>query len=327
MLGNVPALALVSSGATQNALIDFGYAGMTSIPAQIVYNPASSYIGFVLNQVTGAAVTSSGMGCGITTPNSSLHVAGRVGTNIAYGVHAGMDASTNGNATLTLCNQPGGNGSAYINFTCPATTGSTAANNSTAYQWQIFANTNTSTGGYWALRCASGTEIFRVDNTTSARTLLIGATTTPASTTWKLHVAGTKSINTVGDVNCGGALSTQGTKNFDIPHPTKDGWRLRHRCIESPLARLHYEFTHNCSAGANTFALPDYFEALCDHSDVRVYCSPAACFAQAYGQVSGGTLTVWADTTADFHILVTSTRNDQPSKDDWQAYGVEYQQK
>ena len=32
-----------------------------------------------------------------------------------------------------------------------------------------------------------------------------------------------------------------GKKNFDIPHPTKEGWRLRHVCIEGPTADVYDE--------------------------------------------------------------------------------------
>ena len=39
--------------------------------------------------------------------------------------------------------------------------------------------------------------------------------------------------------NCGGHVLAA-KKNFDIPHPTKEGWRLRHTCPEGPSNDVYF---------------------------------------------------------------------------------------
>ena len=54
-------------------------------------------------------------------------------------------------------------------------------------------------------------------------------------------------VDAAQNINAGGDITAQGEvksrcgvhilsakKNFDIPHPTKEGWRLRHTCPEGP---------------------------------------------------------------------------------------------
>ena len=90
----------------------------------------------------------------------------------------------------------------------------------------------------------NATERMRITNSGS---LYIGATVSPTGT-YKLYVAGNSYF--------GGTTTASGTKTFDIPHPTQEHHRLRHRCIESPEARLLYEFQMDCSQGPNSLTLP-----------------------------------------------------------------------
>ena len=50
-----------------------------------------------------------------------------------------------------------------------------------------------------------------------------------------------KSLFAQGEVvsNCG-AHFLSAKKNFDIPHPTKEGWRLRHTCPEGPSNDVYF---------------------------------------------------------------------------------------
>ena len=50
-----------------------------------------------------------------------------------------------------------------------------------------------------------------------------------------------RDLATQGDVisNCGGHVLAA-KKNFDIPHPTKEGWRLRHTCPEGPSNDVYF---------------------------------------------------------------------------------------
>ena len=84
-----------------------------------------------------------------------------------------------------------------------------------------------------------------------------GALCTPVSNPYALCVSdnaavmGNMDVNfrlqTGGDIissgniisNCGGHILAA-KKNFDIPHPIKDGWRLRHTCPEAPSNDVYY---------------------------------------------------------------------------------------
>lgn len=58
-----------------------------------------------------------------------------------------------------------------------------------------------------------------------------------------------------------------GKKDFDIPHPTKSGWRLRHVCIEGPTADVFVKGVLNSS---NVINLPDYWVGLVDYNTIVV---------------------------------------------------------
>jgi hypothetical protein len=269
-------------------------------------------------------------------------------TSTAPGVHAGFNSS-NLNATIALINNSATDGSAYINF-CLTSSGNSTNN----FFWQLIGNTNTTSGGYFALRYTNSVgEIFRVDCTTANRTFLIGATATPASTAYKLYVNGNQGINgtltvngtgtsniptinsvtvTTGTLNTSAlnvtgllslaSIATSVVKAFDIVHPLKPGYRLRHRCNESPEPRLNYEFTLTCKTGLNTFDMPDYFEAM--NKDVRVYCSAARSFGQAWGETQGNLLHVTCSQDGDYYVMVVGTRNDKDAQEEMDTYGVEY---
>lgn len=70
--------------------------------------------------------------------------------------------------------------------------------------------------------------------------------------------------------NCGGhVLSAK--KNFDIPHPSKEGWRLTHTCIEGPEAAVYFR---GRLRNSNEIALPDYWGNLVDIDTVTVNLQP-----------------------------------------------------
>lgn len=61
-----------------------------------------------------------------------------------------------------------------------------------------------------------------------------------------------------------------GKKDFDIPHPTKEGWRLRHVCIEGPTADVYYRG----KLSGNIIDLPEYWEGLVDEDTITVSLTP-----------------------------------------------------
>ena len=56
-------------------------------------------------------------------------------------------------------------------------------------------------------------------------------------------------------------------KPFDIPHPTKDGYRLRHVCLEGPESGVYYR---GRLTGGNVIELPEYWGGLVDPESITV---------------------------------------------------------
>ncbi len=56
-------------------------------------------------------------------------------------------------------------------------------------------------------------------------------------------------------------------KNFDISHPNKDGWRLRHSCLEGPENAVYFRgrLTNN-----NIIELPSYWKGFIDPESITV---------------------------------------------------------
>ena len=87
------------------------------------------------------------------------------------------------------------------------------------------------------------------------------------------NVTGTFGINPT----VGAALASK--KSFDIPHPTKDGWRLRHICIEGPTADV---YVRGKLKGSNTIELPEYWRKLVDPETITVNLTPIGSHQELY---------------------------------------------
>jgi hypothetical protein len=70
-----------------------------------------------------------------------------------------------------------------------------------------------------------------------------------------------------------------GKKPFDIPHPTKEGWRLRHVCIEGPTADVYVRGRLNNS---NVIELPEYWRRLVDPETITVNLTPVGSHQELY---------------------------------------------
>ena len=84
-------------------------------------------------------------------------------------------------------------------------------------------------------------------------------------------ITGAGDINITGDivaneVTAGGkTLSTR--KDFDMPHPTKNGWRLRHVCLEGPEAAV---YVRGRLTNSDKIELPEYWSGLIDPETITV---------------------------------------------------------
>ena len=68
-------------------------------------------------------------------------------------------------------------------------------------------------------------------------------------------------------------------KPFDIPHPTKEGWRLRHVCVEGPTADV---YVRGKLKGSNVIELPEYWRKLVDPETITVNLTPIGSYQELY---------------------------------------------
>ena len=81
-----------------------------------------------------------------------------------------------------------------------------------------------------------------------------------------------RNVNADGDVYSGkGKHRLSAKKNFDIPHPTKEGWRLTHSCLEGPEAAV---YVRGKLINTNIIKLPEYWENLVDPDTITVSVTP-----------------------------------------------------
>tara|TARA_B100001094_G_scaffold244823_1_gene241222 strand:+ start:89 stop:850 length:762 start_codon:yes stop_codon:yes gene_type:complete len=116
--------------------------------------------------------------------------------------------------------------------------------------------------------------------------LVPGALPLGLSNPYSLCVSANQAVMGNLDVNfriqCGGGLSGSivhdysgnflaAKKDFDINHPTKDGWRLRHVAPEGPTADVYYR---GRVTNTKEIVLPDYWRELVDPSTITVNLTP-----------------------------------------------------
>ena len=86
------------------------------------------------------------------------------------------------------------------------------------------------------------------------------------------------SITLGGDLTASGDVKSQcgdhvlsAKKNFDIPHPTKEGWRLTHTCVEGPEAAV---YIRGRVKNSTEIHLPEYWKGLVDINTITVNLTP-----------------------------------------------------
>jgi hypothetical protein len=85
-------------------------------------------------------------------------------------------------------------------------------------------------------------------------------------------IFGGRHLITQGDImsNNGGHILAA-KKNFDIPHPTKPGYRLRHTCPEGPSNDVYFR---GKVRNTNEILLPTYWKGLVDWTTITVNLTP-----------------------------------------------------
>ena len=81
-------------------------------------------------------------------------------------------------------------------------------------------------------------------------------------------------VKAEGDIKAEGDVKSNGgdhilseKKNFDIPHPTKEGWRLTHACVEGPEAAV---YIRGRVKNKTEIPLPEYSKGLVDIQSITV---------------------------------------------------------
>ena len=77
----------------------------------------------------------------------------------------------------------------------------------------------------------------------------------------------------------GGEHRLSAKKNFDIPHPTKEGWRLTHSCLEGPEAAV---YVRGKLINTNIIKLPEYWEKLVDPDTITVSITPIGSYQDIF---------------------------------------------
>jgi hypothetical protein len=78
-----------------------------------------------------------------------------------------------------------------------------------------------------------------------------------------------KPVNLTGNTTIEGAFAAT-SKSFDIPHPTKEGFRLRYGSLEGPEFGIYVRGLSK----QTTINLPDYWTELVDENTITVHLTP-----------------------------------------------------
>ena len=123
-----------------------------------------------------------------------------------------------------------------------------------------------------------GNVVIDGDNKTIQALLVNGDVTINGNTNQDgdITATGTVTAATLIGAHTGGSISggvsgkSAGAKAFDIPHPSKEGYRLRHICVEGPESAVYYRGRTN----KNIIPLPLYWKDLIDPASLTVTLTP-----------------------------------------------------
>ena len=123
-------------------------------------------------------------------------------------------------------------------------------------------------------------------------------------------------ITAVGNItsNSGGhVLSNKKNLPFDMPHPNKEGWRLRHVCIEGPEIAVYCRGKVSADGIIN---LPSFWDGLVNPEDMTINLTPIGCWQELFVKeiLSGKQVVVVNNTegliNADYYIVARRLDDD-----------------
>lgn len=126
----------------------------------------------------------------------------------------------------------------------------------------------------------------------------------------------TGSVSATGSVSSdsgGHVLSNKKNLPFDMPHPNKEGWRLRHVCIEGPEIAVYCRGKVSSDGIIN---LPSFWDGLVNPEDMTISLTPIGCWQELFVKevISGKQIVVVNNTggliNADYYIIARRLDDD-----------------
>lgn len=97
-------------------------------------------------------------------------------------------------------------------------------------------------------------------------------------------------------------------KNFDIPHPSKDGWRLRHTCPEGPSNDV---YVRGKLIDKDIIELPEYWKNFVDANSITVSITPLGQFQNIFVEkIYDNKIYLKSDTSIECFYHVYGERSD-----------------
>lgn len=97
-------------------------------------------------------------------------------------------------------------------------------------------------------------------------------------------------------------------KNFDIPHPSKPGWRLRHTCLEGPQNDV---YVRGKLHGENIVNLPEYWKDLVEEESITISITPIGKHQNIFVEkIESNQIYLNSDDTINCHYHVYGERKD-----------------
>lgn len=132
------------------------------------------------------------------------------------------------------------------------------------------------------------------------------------------HKTITGNLNVTGTCTIGGLFTAAGGvaapfKKFNIPHPSKEGYRLIHSCLEGPEIGV---YIRGRLIKSNTIELPYYWKDLVDLETITVNLTPYNTYQELYYKIGewGKTIKVFSNSGGiiDCSYTIYAERKDLP---------------
>jgi hypothetical protein len=125
--------------------------------------------------------------------------------------------------------------------------------------------------GSWSITSGGKTSI----TSGEGMKIISNDTLTLVGTAINISSAGPVNVDGIGEL----VTVVNKKKDFDIPHPTKSGWRLRHVAIEGPTADV---YIRGILSDSNVIELPEYWTGLVDSTTIITTLTPIGTYQELF---------------------------------------------